>query len=94
MSVYHMHVCYLWRSEEDIGSSGTEVMNGCEPPCDLDAPEEQQVTSWDVFLGPVISNFLKEILDSSHWNIKTKLEWEGSALKFTDIKLNNYICIK
>lgn len=34
MSMYHFHGCYLWRVEKGIGSSGIDVMNGCEPPCE------------------------------------------------------------
>jgi hypothetical protein len=33
MSMYYVHSWCLQRPEEDAGSSGTGVMNGCDPPC-------------------------------------------------------------
>lgn len=33
MSVYHVTACCWRKSEEGFGSSGTEDVDGCEPPC-------------------------------------------------------------
>lgn len=30
--VYHMCTWYLWRSEKDIRSPGTRIVDSCEPP--------------------------------------------------------------
>lgn len=31
--MYHFHAWCSWRSEEDMGSPGTGVTDGCEPSC-------------------------------------------------------------
>lgn len=33
ISVHNVCVCWLWRSEEGVGSSGTGVTSGCKEPC-------------------------------------------------------------
>lgn len=33
MSVYHMHIWYPQRPQEDVGSSGIEITDGYELPC-------------------------------------------------------------
>lgn len=48
MPVHHLHVWCLQRPEEDVGSSGTGAINGCELPCgclelNLSPSEEQPV---------------------------------------------------
>jgi hypothetical protein len=33
LSMHTFHACYLWKSEEGVGCTGTEVTGGCELPC-------------------------------------------------------------
>ena len=33
MSVYYVHACCLWASEEDVRAPGTGVTGGCNLPC-------------------------------------------------------------
>lgn len=32
--VHHLHAYCPWRPEESMGSPGTGIMDGYEPPCD------------------------------------------------------------
>ena len=41
MSVHHMHSWFLQKPEEDVGSPGTRVTDGCGPLCGCQCPETQ-----------------------------------------------------
>lgn len=48
--VYQVHVWYLKRSEDNVKTPGTEVRDGCKPPCEcwelkLHLLQEQQMLS-------------------------------------------------
>lgn len=34
MGMHHVHALCPWKSEEDVKSSGTGVLDGCDLPCE------------------------------------------------------------
>lgn len=71
ISVYHMHAWCLWRSEEDIISLGTRVIDSCEWPFDCwelnqEPLEEQSILfTMEPSLQPQLYIFFKRTVDSS-----------------------------
>lgn len=84
MSLQHMWAWGLWRSEWVIGSPGSGVIDGREPPWDAEngtrAPVTAVISATDPPLHPVLGNEGRqevsvdkdvEELEPSSWNCRT-----------------------
>lgn len=101
MPVHYVHTCCPWRSEEDIGSSGTPVIGDCEPswgwwesnPSPLQegsvllTKPSLQPLSWETFLS--VASLKCQLLES--WGKRTPSSRSACAEKVFKTSLSTLV---